>query len=523
MESLPDELIVLILMEYLYPSEVVTCRLVSKRFLFLVDNCVNYKELTIFCQHSDVSVQAYGDNMNALERPTRKMIRLQSDRYGRGRIFPEAPFRIPFCNLKFLGLDLSFYLTKFVMNALNELATVEKLACFQATISKEPSEQLVLRMPNLKVLSFHQLSCFTIGRPNERFKLIVDSKIEQLFYPFLPDQIQLNHPECISFLQTHHVTAEFLSLKNLRNLRCKIISEQMLPNLLESFKHLEKIFVNYGRCFAIDNDLIFNCLMNQRALLGRSNVKIYFLAILLTKPFEEYPFECNFRHFKGKDLLNEESMHFAHYQHLEDRLMHRTHINYWSFVSALNDQMLCLQSNRVAFNEHGFPVDFFEKFQNIRELEVYERDNEITNNEARFAWFLSQCKSLRTIFVLISPSQFIIDRVSECSSLQRLLFTGIALKGDDLDYWPLLRLKNLWQLEVRTNINQTRMLVVAMLKELRYLMKIRVLNPEGSFDIKKSSGLYRLEKYLRNLIMFKEMDKQDLTHEALLELLSQIE
>ena len=47
MESLPDEVIVWLFEEYLRPSEVITCRSVCKRFRFLVDHLVNFKELTI--------------------------------------------------------------------------------------------------------------------------------------------------------------------------------------------------------------------------------------------------------------------------------------------------------------------------------------------------------------------------------------------------------------------------------------------------------------------------------------------
>lgn len=424
-------------------------------------------------------------------------------------------------------------LTKFVVNALNELSTVEKLVCFEVIMSKEPSERLVLRMPNLKVLSIEELWAQTIGRQNqnqnEPFDLIVDSKIERLFYPFRARRIVLNHPECITFLQTHTLTTYFSSLKNLQILRCFIISELFIGSLRRYFQHLNKIFVLYSSWKDYDTFRLIRRLMLVKKLFEWSNVKIYFLSILLSKPLEEYQLKKDEKdRWKGKKLKTE-NIQFAYYHCLEDRIIDKTSICYTNLVDALNDQMARLQSKRVALNEHEFPADFFQKFPNIRAIDVSERNSVVANNEARFAWFLSECKSLRKFVLKTNTTQFIIDQVSKRSSLQKVVFMSGPLTDANLDYTPLLRLKNLWAFKVRTNINQTLVaLLIAMLKKLRYLLVIEVIASKIGLKIEKSSGLYCLTHAYNhaynhyNYNACPLVNKPDLSHEALLELLNQI-
>ena len=143
MESLPDELIVMILKEYLHPGEVVTCRSVSKRFLFLIDNCINFKELVFLSDVStlsDISHQASCSISNAVQRPMKNMIRLQWNKYGCYKVFPEAPFKILFYSLKYLEFGFRSILTKFLLDALNELTLLEKLIFNEVFVSREPSK-----------------------------------------------------------------------------------------------------------------------------------------------------------------------------------------------------------------------------------------------------------------------------------------------------------------------------------------------------------------------------------------------
>ena len=356
------------------------------------------------------------------------------------------------------------------------------------------------------------------GKQNKPINLFVYSKIEQLFYPEKYYEIQLNYPECVSHLEAYNITDHLLQLKNLRTLRCQWIAEPTLESLFESFKHLEKISVGFVPIFDDKIGRFVNRLMNQRAIRGRSNVKIYYLDILLTKPLNEYQI---FREHQKGELLNFENMRITHYQHLEEQVMNATGIRYNRLINALYNQKNDLQSKGIRLNEHGFPVCFFKKFQNIRQIIEAE-----PINEAQFAWFLSQCKSLCDFLQKCNTSQFIIDQLSARNSLQSLQLSTKV----DLDFRPLRRLKNLWRLTLYTNINPELIsLVLVMFKEFRYLLIIHVVDDKKSISIEKNAGLYCLNEryYNGEKRIFMPRGKieniENLTYEALVELLCRID
>ena len=283
MESLPDEVIVLILKEYLYPSEVLTCRSVCKRFKFLVDHLINFKELTIL---SDLPSLPWGLRLwrsNAVDRPVKNIIRLH-ELYGKTKFFPDSRFKIPFsASLKVLQVGVELELSEFMIYALNDLDELEKLVLMGLKFSAK------FKHPWLSLQMLKMLSIADLSKKNQS-KLFVTSQIETLFCSQL-HLIELNRPEYLTRLETWSplTTTDLSSFKNLRTLKY-VASSESNRNILESLKHLEEIHLRFQLSNTIFDVLsgLIDHLMNQKSVLGRPNVRIYLLDISLIKPYKEY-------------------------------------------------------------------------------------------------------------------------------------------------------------------------------------------------------------------------------------------
>ena len=516
MDSLPDEVIVWMFEEYLKPSEVIICRSVCKRFRFLVDHLVNFKELNLLGDSGTFWCALRLLRSNAVESPLKNVICLHDKRikWDKPIFFPGSPFKIPFARLKVLQVGIQLNLSRSLVGALNEL---DKLETLVLTIVKIQSKNRTpcLSLPNLKVLSIDdldiekKLKMSMLRRKIEKLakqnklKLIVTSKIETLFCSS-PHFIQLTCPECLTHLESWSDLAniDLPSFKNLRTLKCPILHESNW-NILDDLEHLEEIHLRRFNVTDEDCGQFVDHLMNRRAALGRSNVRIFFHNVSLTKPFKEYQFQ---RGYKGEGL----PMQITHYRDLPDQGADTKWFSYDSVIRVLDDQAANLRMNGIALNEHGFPTCFFEKFPNIRSItQRHDPDSQLSNeapfDEARFIWFVKQCRNLYDIQldVDLCPSQYILDQLPDaCGSLQVLTFLHhfreTGERRSEPDYAPLRRLKNLWGLTFCTQHLSEQLVeqLMGMIEDLQYLVQVTLKTvPKRMIQMKilKIAGLYLLD------------------------------
>ena len=544
MESLPDEVIVWLFEEYLKPSEVVTCRSVCKRFRFLVDHLVNLKELSILGDRETFLNALSLWDSDGVESPWKNnsviLLHDKRTKWDEPKFFPDWPFKIPFARLKVLQVAIELELTRSLVCALNELDKLEKLVLSTVKILAKHRTPC-LSLPSLKVLSISgldiekKLKMSMLQRKIERLvkqnklKLIVTSKIETLFCS-QPHLIELTCPEYLIFLESWSGLAniDLSPFKNLRTLKYSVCFEPN-RNILDCLEHLEEVHVLDSNYVSDEAHRAFvDHLMNRKSALGRSNVRIFFYNILLTKPFEVYQFQSNDR----------ENIQIAHYRDLANQVGSRRWCRYNYLIQALDSQTAILRMNGIALNEHGFPVCFFEKFPNIREIVQRCVSSETPFDEARFIWFVKQCRNVYHIqFQLdLCPSQYILDQLPDaCGSLHALEFLHHSREireeqRSEPDYAPLRRLKNLWGLTFCTQHLSEQLVeqLMGMIEDLQYLVQVTlhiVRNQKMIMNISKVAGLYKLDiehfDEERNTYDRKSPYRQNnLTREVLAELLA---
>ena len=215
MESVPDEVLVMILRDYLYADELVICRLISKRFRFLIDNYVNLKELIIYCYNLKRGYMV--DLSHVSNEPVNYK---NSIRLGATKLSLNPSFPLLFANLRALESNLCTEMTTDTLNVLNGLTKLEKLVFKHVLFTTEDDllQPPTLSLPNLKILSLHLVKTDSDRRkeiilrrirkwsrttsnpvtiPKEHPKMIVSSKIEKLYITShgCLSSIRLNHPE----------------------------------------------------------------------------------------------------------------------------------------------------------------------------------------------------------------------------------------------------------------------------------------------------------------------------------------
>ena len=422
--------------------------------------------------------------------------------------FPESPFKFPFTRLKVLQIGVQVNLHRPLLCALKDLDKLEKLVLTTVKIlHKYPVA--CLSLPSLKVLSINDLDLekrFKLmiagKKPAKKLlvlkytKLIVKAKIETLFCSSL-HLIKLIYPEYLTHLEADSDLAniDLSSFKNLRTLKYLALPKSN-RNILEGLEHLEEVhLLNSNAPNELAGSLIDH-LMNRRVALGRPNVQIFFHKIPLTKPFKEYGFPS--------DYTGEERMQISHYRDLPNRVDEKVCQYNW-LIRALDGQASNLRMNGISLNEHGFPTCFFEKFPNIREIVQRCVSSETPFDEARFIWFVKQCRNVYRIrfHVDLCPSQYILDQLPDaCGSLQALVFlhhfgeTGEERRSEP-NYAPLRRLKNLWGLEFSTQHLSEQLVeqLMGMIEDLQYLVQVTlhiVGNGRKKLVISKVARLYEL-------------------------------
>lgn len=298
MERLLDEIIVLILRDHLAPDDLFTCRRVCKRFKFLVDNCVNLRQLSIRpfldCFRIDFFYLT-GERLNL--KNLLLMRNLPTS--------PDSSFQIVFANLR--TLQIAIRINENALASLNAFLMLEKLTIDTLVLSKKITlnNPFTLNLPNLKVLAIAYLSWAPtydliekkldkpgrmkrsrLLRANEiKAMLIVGPRIEMLYVDHHQSvSIHLTHPEHVSSLwlnDTAMLSNELSSLKKLTTLKFISCFEPCL-NLLQVCESLQRIYFEYYPLNSHVVEKFVDHLLAERSLLKRLELKIYINDLLIT-------------------------------------------------------------------------------------------------------------------------------------------------------------------------------------------------------------------------------------------------
>lgn len=438
--DLLDELWSLIFREHLDFLDTVQCRRVSKRFKFLIDR-LRPSELFVYGSQVSSLYRTYRD-----DRDPAMWIQLR-------RFYFEAnsSFQILFVNLRFLQLDIEIgifgiydYKKQFNLELLNEFVRLEKLYLNTVVISRSRT----LRLPELKVLSINLNSRNEYkespARPerinyNREPRLTIDCKVETLLGA-RPTLMVINHPECVQHLATSYWTRKVLMGKELRRFKnLRVLSTQITTALLDAFpifEHLQELHLD-----CVFHDLHVKeqllDLLRKRSEWKRTELKVYICDLLVDPNFD--PSEqliCCPRLWEK----------IANYHRLPDRVRHVFQIDYHVLGCFLTHFSAGFSRSGIAL-ERGLPTNFFEKFPNIKTIEIYQSE---IGNEEQFAWLLSKCTRLIVLrFLRRYLSQSLLNCLPVVSrNLKELYVSGYRNDATPLDLSPLYELRLLFALEI---------------------------------------------------------------------------
>lgn len=532
MESVPDEVLAMILRDYLCPDELISCRLISKRFRFVIDCQVYLKELIIYCNHLRGG-EFRVDLTHVSDEPVnyKNSIKLRPDKLWLKPSFPRL-----FANLNALELNLDTEMTADTLNALNGLAKLEKLVLNFVFFTSENDllDLPVLSPPNLKILSLNligtdldrkrerflrflrrraRLTSNPVAIPKEQPKLVVSSKIEKLFLTSRRSlsSIRLSYPKQVIYLRIsdpERLDNHLSTLTKLRTLKFHA-PYKPCPNILEMCANLEEINIAMnplGDEYEARTRRFLGHLITQKSVLGRSGLRIYFNDVLMDKPIEVGP-----RFQLGMQVTNYQRL--ANGQSPDCKTIH-----FEKEVALVDEQKESFQRDGVELNEHHFPTWFFSRFHNIRQVLVYE-----ISNENRFIWFLKQCKNLCKINFrnpcLTQPILNLLPNLSE--PFRCLEIVGIDKAGQDgLDYGPVFRISQIEWLDFQIQLDLQ--IVPEFFEKSRFLGILHVHYENGQFTFKKdwTSGRITVEywrnnafPYVENIITKQGVYQKDLAKE----------
>lgn len=487
--ELLNEIWSLIFREHLPLLDVIRCRLVSKRFKFLVDHL---HPTELFVYHYSPEASRFTD------RYERESTRWMQWRKYQFHLEANSSFQIMFSNLRFLQLETHLD-KKFNLEIFNEFAQLEQLYLNSVVISRSQT----LKLPKLKVLSIELYSDNEskrrdIYRPldyDREPRLVLDCKLEQLIGA-RSTLLQIKHPECVQHLEDKNLCRfelkleELISFKNLRILYSPLTDAALAA--FPFFEHLQELHLDRHNQTTTRYQLMIDQLLSKRRELKR-DIKIYFAGILVT---ELGLIEC---------LTLYDKLRFYHL--LADRVPNETMLQYSEFETFVNnfDVLQLLRRNQIELNRK-LPVDFFDKFANLKWVYMTKIDD-----PEWFVWFLSRCRRLAELsFKRESLTQPILNRLPvACRHLTSLSISDCdaGLVYPRLDLSPLYDLKQLCSLSLRINdANPDGTFDLGILFEnCRYLTNIHLtyiliqVNRDGLYDVytyreEKRLGVRRPEK-----------------------------
>lgn len=491
MDDLPDEIIVMILKNYSYLSEFFSWRLVSKRFRFLIDNHTKLKELIINRKLSTIKSPHSPRHRSApltyvKETPIHNRNTIQLELFNPS---DSSSFQTLCSNLRYLKIGILFCLTKTSIQALNGLTKLEELVSEAVSMGDDSPAELSL--PNLKVLSIGSvLSC----------KLKINSKLEKFycglnFYKQFASrfQIELNHPEHLIYLETDHgVPDQVISFKNLRTLRFRPISLRDIKRVLK-IESLQEIYFKFDE-LNIGNLIDYS--MDQKEVLNRQDLKIYFANILITRPFRTYGF-ANLRSPRYLLITNFDALLARYYRSLPDCLPdHRAILGFSSMFCVLNKRKLVFDPKT------SLPKCFFRKFLNVQFICI-----EDSQNQSKLVEVLGEFKHLNSLKIekTCEFTQSIIDKLPKlCPQLKAFEVTERRNEDETelvrLNYGPICELKYLWNLNLCTDLKtlQDLQFMLDLFKGSRYLAEC-YLRVRKEYNVSKPHCTIRVKRQALHL------------------------
>lgn len=435
--NLPDELIVRILNE-LDLVDLVSFRLLNKRFRFLIDNLQIKKKLIISNFDDYFDTIGYHDGFYALE-PEINYVKESFNPVDKNLRFLNFPlFKRIFRNLQELQINLNVNHDFF--DAINEFVKLEKLFIKSIYIGSEK----IIKLPNLVDLSILTIRDLDGGYP--KVKVIVKSKIEKLKYNSHHNAIKLKHVKRLKFLEVHSPNNEIRKFKKLKTLKChqfNILTDNVSINTFRELKELKE--------FYIDDDFIdererttefINELLRLKNSKEINLEKIYFYEIEITKPFEAYAFYDN-------DELRRETIMLAQmffYNLLCKKPTILRYINYNEFTGFL------LNHGEETYNDmkrdeqiSKLPFDFFEKLRFIQHVTVAN-----LKEDHDFMIFLSRCSYLKVLEVCDSKlTQHSLNQLTSICGHSLHDLNLRLINDEELDFSFLLQFKYLFELRVQ--------------------------------------------------------------------------
>lgn len=405
LDTIPIELLSMIL-NRLSTADQIRCRLVSKKFRFVIENEVKVRRLIVSLNQKVCEGKWYrtyrrfdlNDLINA-----KHLDFLQTE-----------PFRKMFSKLRMLYVyDFPEILPPCDLDSLNELRELEHL------------ELWFLRIKNLSKLTLPNLKVFCVNEQTSARLIIDTNSLLHLKTVFELDLFTFNHASSIRSVQCNRLTPGILAFTNLEHLCCYLITQPLVSDLLPKLVHLKRLQF-------YDQETVYQSLVEQKRRLNRRDLKIFYLGINFEQrngrneelDLSAYNLAFSRYHLNAQNL----PIYFDNYHRLDDRLPFVNCVDY----SAFEDRFGLLEN---------VPGDFFDRFPIINNVHVSRR---IVEPES-FRTFLTGCSSLHSLSLKnshLEPAFF--DRLpSVCSSIGAL-----HIKADLDSFEFVLEFKNLLDLEI---------------------------------------------------------------------------
>lgn len=288
MDTLPIELIPFIF-QHLPLRDLAQCRLTCKKFRYFADR-TKLTELFINDENELIACTAkwcYTDREINLKN------KIDISHF---RLLASFPFDLS--GLKRLIINFNMPYAHFDPNFVNKLTTLNHLELWNLgdpSTGFEDSQQMRL------TLKLDQLKVLFVGLVSLRL-LINAPSIEALFLYSEEsgyDAVEFSHPHSVKHIEFDYLTNENLrQFLNVEHVKCSF-SHALILDLLEILPNLKELHCDQEELTRKDDyDLLvsgLNHLIEQRTLLARDNLEIYFkkTKLLRTKRFEKYGFYSN--------------------------------------------------------------------------------------------------------------------------------------------------------------------------------------------------------------------------------------
>lgn len=518
MNNLSDECYLAIFMNVDLVDLIAICRLVCKRWKYLIDEHIRFDELIIYHRYyyyyynhsnSENDSGDFDENLKTNLLMNGWFCNYKSKvNYHRSiamlnlHYLQSASFMQMFSNLKRLNINQAVDGKHFNVEILNQFYQLEQLSLRIMSIGKEK----LLKLPKLETLSVDLMSD-AVGGLN-----VNASNLQHLSCSGNLDMITLTHPNSIKLVRINESKRNTLNqfinceifqfidcfkVDNFVNLNLSILHS--LPRVNELHYYFEPLnaknkVVKHVTLAAINRRIseikrVLNHILKRRSITRRNNVKVYFLSIELDEVF--------FKNLNYNNFENNLEVQLENYDFLCDNMSYYTKIDYSITNRYFGDKL---------------PSSFFDKFCNIQIVDA--RDVEQQEQQDQFSWFLSKCTNLIILTIgSCNFSQAFYNQLAyRCPSLKYL---ELADRQDEINYEFIYNLKGIWEIRAFFPIGFD--IVLEAFKQCARLTRFHFIFNDCKASICKfSSRLYYLncdlknqrnKKICLNKIEFKELER----------------